>query len=254
MGSGHSHTLHHHGHSLVHAMAPEAKVVATTGTVVAIALTPAGAWLAFAMHAVLVSLLVRRSELPIAFAARRLLVVLPFVAFAFAVPFVGSGAQVEVLGVHVSQEGLRAAGTILCKAFLGATVSIVLTGTTEASRILAGLARLRVPAVLTSIAVFMLRYIEVVAAEVGRMRTAMTVRGHDPRWLWQARPIATGAGALFVRSYERGERVHAAMLARGFDGTMPDFDDRRAAAEDWRRAAVPVVAALIITFTAMGRP
>jgi cobalt/nickel transport system permease protein len=33
--------------------------------------------------------------------------------------------------------------------------------------------------------------------------------------------LARSLGALFIRSYERGERVHLAMLARGYDGTMP---------------------------------
>ena len=64
----------------------------------------------------------------------------------------------------------------------------------------------------------------------------MTARCHDPRWLWQARPLASSVGVLFVRSYERGERVHQAMLARGFTGTMPDLDDRHATAGDWLAA------------------
>jgi cobalt/nickel transport system permease protein len=46
----------------------------------------------------------------------------------------------------------------------------------------------------------MVRYLEVLAGELGRMRTAMTARGYDPRWLWQVRPIASSAGALFIRS------------------------------------------------------
>ncbi|HRE03653.1 MAG TPA: CbiQ family ECF transporter T component, partial [Ilumatobacteraceae bacterium] len=46
-----------------------------------------------------------------------------------------------------------------------------------------------------------------------------------PRWLWQARPIAASLGTLFVRSYEHGERVHLAMLSRGFTGSMPSLDD-----------------------------
>ena len=50
------------------------------------------------------------------------------------------------------------------------------------------------------------------------MRRARLSRGHDPRFLWQVGATARGVGALFVRSYERGERVHLAMLSRGFDG------------------------------------
>ena len=88
--------------------------------------------------------------------------------------------------------------------------------------------------------------VDVILGELGRMRRAMLARGHDPRWFWQIGPLATGAGALFIRSYERGERVHQAMLSRGFDGTMPGLDDRRATSRDWAAAmAIPVTAWLI---------
>ncbi|MGI8576078.1 MAG: energy-coupling factor transporter transmembrane component T family protein, partial [Egibacteraceae bacterium] len=81
--------------------------------------------------------------------------------------------------------------------------------------------------------------------ELRRTRIAMTARGYDPRWLWQAKPVAASAGALFVRSYERGERVHAAMLSRGYTGTMPVLDERVATRSEWCAAAcLPLVAVL----------
>ena len=46
-------------------------------------------------------------------------------------------------------------------------------------------------------------------------------RGDDPRWIWQVRALARTAGALFVRAYERGERVYVAMLARGYGFGVP---------------------------------
>ena len=64
----------------------------------------------------------------------------------------------------------------------------------------------------------MLRYVDVIAGEARRMRLARISRGHDPRFLWQAGATARGVGSLFVRSYERGERVHLAMLSRGWTG------------------------------------
>jgi cobalt/nickel transport system permease protein len=70
------------------------------------------------------------------------------------------------------------------------------------------------------------------------MRVAMTARGYDPRWISQARPIASSAGALFVRSYERGERVHAAMLARGFTGEMPTPPLETVERSQWLRVLV----------------
>lgn len=246
MGAGHAHALYCHGHTRVHRLAPEVKVAAAFAFVLFVAITPREAVWAFAVHAAVIVAVMAAARLSARFVAGRLLVVVPFLAFALLLPFVAGGDQVEVAGVEVSREGLWGMFNILAKATIGAAVSIVLAGTTEAPRILTGLERLRVPAAFTTIAAFMLRYLELLAGEVGRMRTAMAARGYAPRWLWQARPVATAAGALFVRSYERGERVHAAMVARGFDGTMPTLDRRRATASDWTLGlAVPAVAAAV---------
>ncbi len=251
MGAGHAHPLHHHGHSRVHHLAPEAKVAAAFATTVAIAITPREALWAFAIHAAVLAGVVATARLPLRFVLARLTVVLPFVTFALFLPFVAGGEQVEVFGLEVARDGLWAMGNVLTKATLGATVSIVLAGTTESSRILMGLERLRVPAALTTIATFMLRYLELIADEIGRVRTAMAARGYAPRWLWQARPMASAAGALFIRSYERGERVHAAMAARGFTGTMPDLGIRRAGPAEWFMAATVPTFALAVTLTAL---
>ena len=104
---------------------------------------------------------------------------------------------------------------------------------------------------LTAIASFMIRYLELIAGELGRMRTAMTARGYDPRWLWQAKPIASSAGALFIRSYERGERVHAAMLARGYTGTMPELNHHRATQQEWIVGALFVGLVVAVAITAV---
>lgn len=251
MGAGHSHALHHHGHSPLHRMAPEAKVLGTFLVVLSVALTPREAVWAFGLHALVIGSLLAVAGLPPRFVARRATVVLPFVAFAVLIPFIGSGEQVEVLGVAVSREGLWATFNVLAKAGLGVSASILLAGTTEESRIVLGLERLRVPRALTMIASFMLRYLRLLVGELGRMRVAMTARGYDPRWLWQARPIATSAGALFVRGYERGERVHGAMLARGFTGAIPAPGIPRATRSDWTAVALVVAVTATTTVTAV---
>jgi cobalt/nickel transport system permease protein len=72
----------------------------------------------------------------------------------------------------------------------------------------------------------------------------MAARGYAPRSLREARPVATAAGALFIRSYERAERVHAAMLGRGFTGVMPHLDEAPAGPGEWLIAAwAPALAA-----------
>ena len=120
-----------------------------------------------------------------------------------------------MLGVGVSLEGAWAAWNIGAKALLGATVSILLTATTGIPELLKGLTRLRVPAIFVCLISFMVRYLELIIGDLGRMRSGMAARCYRPRWLWQAKPLAAAAGSLFIRSYERGERIHAAMLARG---------------------------------------
>lgn len=250
-GVAHGH-LYVHGHSAVHRLAPEAKLVGLVAFVVAVALTPRTAVPAFAVDAIVVAALFVASGLPARVLARTAVIV-PFVLFAAFVPFVADGRSVDVLGVALSVDGLWATWNIVVKAWLGATAGIVLSATTPIPEVLHGLTRLRAPKAMVAIASFMFRYLDLLAEQLRRMRAAMTARCHDPRWLWQARPLASSAGVLFVRSYERGERIHQAMLARGFNGTMPELDSRRAVTSDWFAAIAPgavATVALVVAVTA----
>lgn len=246
MGAGHTHPLYVHEHSRVHRLAPHVKIVAAFGFVLAVAVTPPEAVWAFAVDAVALAAVIRIARVPYRFVLARLVVIAPFVGAALLLPFVASGDRVEVFGLALAVDGLWGTWNVLAKASLGAATSITLAATTEVPRLLKGFDRLRVPPVLTQIATFMVRYLEVVTGELQRQRTAMVARGHDPRWLWQVRPIAASLGTLFVRSYERGERVHAAMLARGYDGGMPDLEPVVAVERDWWTVVpFPLVAAVL---------
>lgn len=251
MGAGHGHALYVHEHSPVHRLAPEAKVLGTALFVLAVALTPREALWAFLAYLTIEATLVVISRVPAGFVFTRLAAVIPFVLFALLLPFIGGGDRVEALGLELSEQGLWAMWNILAKATLGAGASILLAATTETPDIIKALGRLRVPTVITSIASFMIRYLELIADELGRMRTAMTARGHDPRWLWQAKPIASSAGTLFVRSYERGERVYDAMLARGYTGAMPPTGSGSATPLEWLAGLTPAVLGLAISIAAI---
>lgn len=246
MGAGHAHTLYLHEHSPVHRLPPETKVLSVFLFVAVVAITPREAIWAFGFYAAMEAGLVRFSRVPVRFVLSRLIAVVPFVIFALFLPFIGAGKDVDLLGIGLSSEGIWAMWNILAKASLGATASILLAATTEAPEIVKGFGRLRVPPVITGIASFMIRYLEVIAGELARMRTAMTARGYEPRWLSQARPIAASAGTLFVRSYERGERVYDAMLSRGYDGVMPALGTPTASTREWLGAlALPLIAAAV---------
>lgn len=250
MGAGHAHALYVHEHSPFHRLVPEVKIAAAVGMITCVAITPRQEVWAFALYAAIVMVLITISRVSPLFVLARLAAVAPFVIFALFIPFIGTGDTTALWGIELSIDGLWATWNIIIKAVLGASISIVLTATTEVPDIIRGLGVLRVPALFTSIATFMIRYLELITEELGRMRVAMTARGYDPRWLYQARPIATSAGAMFVRSYERGERIHSAMLARGFTGEMPIFDRRRAGAVEWASAASLVGAFAVVALMA----
>lgn len=252
MGAGHAHALYVHEHSPIHRLAPQVKIIAAVSFILVVAITPRETAWAFGAYAGALGAVMLLGRVRFRFVAMRVLGVLPFIAFAFLVPFVAGGDTVDVFGLELSSEGLWSAWNIVAKATIGAATSIVLMATTEVSDLLAGMARLRVPAVMTAIAGFMIRYLEVIAGEVGRTRIAMQARAYRPRWLWETRPLASATGALFIRSYERGERVHAAMLARGFTGEMPDLRGRRPGIGEWATALALPSLALAILLLSMG--
>jgi cobalt/nickel transport system permease protein len=190
------------------------------------------------------------SGVPARFFLSRLAIDIPFVLFALLLPFVGVAPRAPLGPFSVSIAGLIGAWNLLAKATLGAGASVLLAATTEVPDLLGGLERLRVPRVLVAIAAFMVRYLEVIAGELRRTRTAMTARGLDLSWLAQARPLAASAGALFVRSYERGERVHQAMLARGYQGEMPAVSRRPVSGGRWIIGLAPALAAAVVMVSA----
>lgn len=243
MAGTHTHALFVHGDSELHRLPASVKLGSLALYVLAVVVTPREAIWAFGIHAGLVLLGAWIAGLRPRFMLGRLLIEIPFVLFALFLPIVGGGDRVAVLGLSLSVPGLWAAWNIVAKGTLGLAASIVLTATTTVPDILSGLDRLHVPRLITSIAGFMVRYLDVIAGEMHRMRVAMLSRGHNPRWFWQVRAYAASAGALFIRSYERGERVYFAMTARGFTGRVPTFDDDAVGLSDWARGlSVPVVA------------
>ncbi len=221
MGAGHGHRLHYHGHSAVHRAPAHQKLVALVGFMLLVVATPRDWYAAFALHAVLLLSVVAASRVPPTYLAKRMVIEVPFALFALLVPFVATGPRTEVWGVSLSEPGLVAAGGLLMKGTLGVLASLTLAATTEPADVLRGLQRLRMPDVIVQIMGFMIRYLDVVTAEMGRMVTAMRSRGCDPRSPRHWPVLARSLGALFVRSYERGERVHLAMLSRGYTGQLP---------------------------------
>ena len=249
MGAGHAHPLHLPGTSPVHLLPAEVKIVAAFLGVGCVVATPREAFAVFGGYLLLLAAVWTVARIPAGWILRRSVIEAPFVVLAVLLPVTGGAPHVEWLGLTLSEPGLLGAWNILVKGTLGVLTSLTLAATTPLRDLLLGLQRLHAPALVVTIATLMLRYVDVIVGEARRMRLARISRGHDPRFLWQAGATARGVGSLFVRSYERGERVHLAMLSRGWTGQMPRLSDARTTRRQWLAGLSPVAVAVALAVT-----
>ncbi|MBJ8346501.1 cobalt ECF transporter T component CbiQ [Antrihabitans sp. YC2-6] len=244
--SGSHGSLYLAGHSPLHTAAAEVKIVAAIVAVFAVVATPRELVWPFAVYAVLVLAVWRWARIPLRWIGPRMAIELPFVVLALLLPFAADGPRTDVLGLTLSTSGLIAAWGILVKGTLGVAISLTLAATTSVRDLPGGLSKLRVPGLIVTIVVLMLRYVDLLVDEARRMRLARVSRGADPRNVAQAAATARGAGALFLRSYERGERVHVAMLSRGFTGSVPDYGCAIATPRVWAIGMIPALLAVVV--------
>ena len=206
---------------------PRTKLIAVFAALLICVSTPAPRYAAFVGYfTVLVAAFVL-SGVSAHVLARRLLAVLPMVLLCAAfIPFlphdaVGGGYSIGLGGLHVSRSGLLVLWNITAKAALGVGLITLLTETTPFPFLLRGLEQLRCPRIALLLLGFCHRFLFILRDEAFRMKRAGDARGFQGRWLWHAPVIGRMIGALFLRGYERRERVYLAMAARGFNGAMP---------------------------------
>jgi cobalt/nickel transport system permease protein len=159
--------------------------------------------------------------------ARRVVIVIPFMLMgAVFIPFFKEGAiagslAIGPLRLTVTYAGLMILWNIAIKSMLSVWAMSILVLSTSYPDLLSGLARLRIPRLFVQILSFMLRYFDVLADELSRMRTARASRTVKSRRTFEIRALANMIALLFIRSYERAERVYLAMCSRGYSGSMP---------------------------------
>lgn len=211
--------------------------------------TPITRWPAFIAFFLLLLVAARVSKIPLPLLFKRALIEIPFIFFAILMPFFGTGEKFEIAGIELYREGLVAGTSIVVKGTLGVLAAVILSTTTTAREILRGLERLKLPAVMVQIASFMLRYVNVISDEMERMKVARESRGFVATGIKHWKVLATSAAALFIRSYERGERVHLAMLSRGFDGNLPSLENNKTTQRQWATAlSLPGLALFLSLF------
>jgi cobalt/nickel transport system permease protein len=209
--------------SRIHRLDPRAKIVGLLGVTAVAVSTPPPAWPVYLACVAALVMVAAAARVPARTLWRRARVVLPPILLVAAfMPFVRTGGAVHALGpLRVSDAGLTTLAGVGAKAAIGTLAAVLLAATTSFPAVLHGLEALRVPRLFVLIAGVMYRYLFVVAEEAQRLCTALAARGYRPRSALAAAPIGRAVTALFLRTHGRGERIHRAMLARGYRGTMP---------------------------------
>ncbi|HEX3447875.1 MAG TPA: cobalt ECF transporter T component CbiQ [Isosphaeraceae bacterium] len=206
------------GTDILHRLDPRLKLIASLVFVLSVIVTPIGWWTALGIEGLVLAFVVGFAGIPPRELGRRWLAF--FVFFGFLTFMVAPAHPARArygLGV--------VAASILIKNSLALLIMLVLAATTPFHKLLAALRKLGVPPVLVATLQFMDRYRHVLTDELERMSTARRARTFDRRGslAWS---LLTGlVGMLFLRTFERAERVHGAMVARGWTGVIRSLDD-----------------------------
>ena len=210
-----------------HRLDPAAKTVALLAVVLAVVLVTRDRFRPLAPVAVALAAYHAVSRTPLRYTLRRLAVVSPFaIVLVVLFPFFEPGEAlwrwpVGGAEIVVTREGLVRAGHLLAKFLLCSWATLLLLATTQFQDLLQGLARLRVPRVFVTQLAILYRYLWVLMDEGMHVRMARAARdaGLGP-WRLRWRSRAGVVGVLFLRSWDRAERIYRAMAARGFDGSL----------------------------------
>jgi cobalt/nickel transport system permease protein len=219
-------------HSPVHHLDARAKIVGLLGGIVICVSTPPQAYWAFVCYGLVVLAVVALARLPVKRLLRKALVVVPFALMvaAFA-PFLphdrpAGRYNVGITGAIALVSPAMVVWNVLVKSALSILMALLLTSTTPFPSLLHGLRRLGLPDVMVMLLSFAYRYLFVLIDEFERLTRAHDARGYRGRWLWHASALGNLVGSLFIRTYERAERIYVAMISRGFEGRFPHLPAR----------------------------
>lgn len=219
--------------SPLHTLESRTKLLAFSALIIAVLCIPAGRGTLFIAHFFVTAILMGISQVPLNYILGRILVILPFIVLAsLAVPWKG-------------YEGL---GILFVRAILCLMLLILLTNTTRFVELLRGLRKLGCPQILLMNLSFLYRYLFVLTEEALRMKQARDCRrvGQAP-FREELKVLSSMLGTLLVRSFERAERMHGAMLSRGYTGDFPVVSPRKFSWHDLLFAAgVGIFVALTI--------
>ncbi len=251
---------YHFTQSRVHDLDPRVKVVITVLFILSNALLPDGSWPAFALAWLLLLVANDQSCLGLGFTLKRSVVALPFALVAVSAIFSPQGSPLAVwdlgfITLIPTDFGLIRFFSIMVRSWLSVQVAILLVATTQFADLLHALEHLRLPRTLTTIIAFLFRYLFVLTNEVFRILRAREARSAGLPGLkgggklsWRIKTTGNMTGQLFLRSYERSDRIYQAMISRGYTGHIRTLNPHHMGRHDWISLAGSIVLLMIVQF------
>jgi cobalt/nickel transport system permease protein len=190
--------------SPIHRLDARVKTICLFLFILVVVLTPPTRFAAFFLYASLLFSVILLSEVPLGFVIKRSLIIVPF------------AGMIGLFNLFFKPPIVFF--NILVKSWLSVLALITLSSTTDFPSLLKALEVLKVPKLLTTILAFMYRYIFTLIDQVQKLEQARIARSYGRRGLYQLRAFGNMLGSLFINTYERGERIYQAMLARGYHG------------------------------------
>jgi len=205
------------------------KSVTAFALILGILITPPHTWRAYPLIWTLLACVAVISQLSAWRLSLRAGIALPFTVVAMTLLVTTPGHPIVVIGGFIiTDSGLARYLEIVIKSWLAMQVTLLLTKTTDFTDLLRGLRGLGISETLVATLNVMYRYLFILKDESERLIRARASRsgksgGYSSggTLLWRAKITGGMVGNLFLRSYERSERIYMAMVARGYDGRMP---------------------------------
>ncbi|MCL5985258.1 MAG: cobalt ECF transporter T component CbiQ [Actinobacteria bacterium] len=224
--------------SAIHRLDPRTKIICLILFIFVVTLTPPLRFLEFCAYTVLLIGLILISKLSLLKTAKRALAIIPLVLLiAIFLPFLKAGNVIYSFNIYslkasVTDAGLIALWNSFIKSLLSITSMIILTSTTSFPEIMHGMQKLRIPKIIVMLISFMYRYIFVLVNEVQALQSSWHSRYFGKRFLRQISTMGTILGFLFIRTYEKSERIFLAMSSRGYEGEIKTIEQLRPGVPD----------------------
>jgi cobalt/nickel transport system permease protein len=209
------------GSSLLHQIDPRAKIIGAICYITTVALINSYTALICACFFSLAMLMI--AQLPILAVSKRLLLVNGFTLFLWiTLPLTYGGEYTyHFWFLSLSPEGINLAAHITLKTNTIILTIIALLTTSTIAHLGSALDRMRFPKKICFLLLYSYRYIFVIHQEYLRLLRAAKMRSFSPKTnLHTYKTYAYLFGMTLVKSYNRAQRVHQAMLLRGFNGRL----------------------------------